>query len=375
MQGKVAPADRREAEENLHAEMYASPRYVPGSRALGLVCAALVVATALRSKLVSALRTGMPMLLSSSSSPSSSSSATLSSTNVRWTVLPESDVRTALSEDTRHILESAWRQDEELARFSGRHFAEPLVQTAHGLEMHHALAWTEGGGLPDGPRPGLLLLHTAVGPHDLWMRWRAQSLAARGYVVLIADLLGDPDGRGWDPAFGGPARQAYVDDRPLLLKRTEAALAALAASPRVDASKLAAAGWCFGGRAVADLIRSSRPGDGLRGVLSFHGILDGYEPPAYAAAKASGTLRIDARAFIATANADPFVPRASVDAFLSQLDSAGVDWELQVFGGDALHAFTNPAQAINEKPQFAYDEKAAKASWRAAEGFLLDIFQ
>ena len=80
------------------------------------------------------------------------------------------------------------------------------------------------------------------------------------------------------------------------------------------------------------------------------------------------------RAFIATAHKDPFVPRASVDIFLQQLEEAGVEWELQVFGGDALHAFTNPAQAINEKPQFAYDEKAARASWRAADVFLQDIF-
>jgi len=283
-------------------------------------------------------------------------------------------VRSALSEDTRRILVDAWQSDEELVGFGGEFFAEPLVQEAHGLVMHHALAWAEGGSLTDGPRPGLLLVHTAVGPQDLWLRWRAQTLASRGYVVLIADLLGDSDGQGWDPAFAGPARQVYVDDRNLLLLRTRAALNALAQSPRVDADRLAAVGWCFGGRSVADLIRASSPGDGLRGVLSFHGILDGYEPPAYVLAKANGTLHISARAFIATARADPFVPRASVDAFLAQLDAAGVQWELQVFGGGALHAFINPAQAINDKPQFAYDAQAARASWRAADVFLRDIF-
>lgn len=337
--------------------------------------AAVVCASALRSKLFSALRTRVPLLAAVASSSAGASS---SNESVRWTVAAEEQVRSALSEETRSILLTAWEQDSELLDFTsrgGRHFAQPLVQEEHGTEMHHTLAWAEDGGLPKAAgRPGVLLVHTAVGPQDLWLRWRAQSLASRGYVVLIADLLGDPLGDAWDPAFGVPARQYVADERPLLLLRTKAALAALAASPLVDESKLAAVGWCFGGKAVADLIKASSVGDGLRGIVSFHGTVDAYEPPSYAAAKSEGKLRIDARALIAHANADPFVPRENVDGFLSQLDAAGATWELLVFGGGALHAFTNPAQAINEKPQFDYDQGAARASWSAAEVFLRSIF-
>ena len=64
--------------------------------------------------------------------------------------------------------------------------------------------------------------------------------SAETFVCLQrADLLGDPHGHGWQPAFSSQARQVYVDDRAKLQARTRAALGALAASPMVDASRLA----------------------------------------------------------------------------------------------------------------------------------------
>ena len=328
--------------------------------------ATLVCASAVRTKLASALRARKPLLSSSAS-------------RVRWTLAPDESVRSVLSADTKAILMAAWSNDAELKSFAdrgGSHFAQPLVQQAHGLEMHGAIAWSEGAGLPQGPgsRPGVMLVHTAVGPQDLFLRWRAQTLASRGYVVLIADLLGDPLGKGWDVAFGGPARQVYVDDRTLLLKRTRAALDGLAnGHPLVDRKRLAAVGFCFGGRAVGDLLKSNPP-ESMRGILSFHGVgMDDYVPPGYPAPGSNTTIR--ARAFVATASADPFVPRSTLDGFLALLTQAKCAWEMQVYGGKALHAFTNPAQAINERVEFDYDEKAAAASWAGAIQFLDDIFR
>ena len=333
---------------------------------IGVILGATLVCTsALRTKLASALRARTPLLSGSAGT-------------VRWTLAPEQAVRAVLSADTKAILEAAWASDAELKSFAergGNHFAQPLVQTAHGLEMHGAIAWAEGAGLPQGrgSRPGVMLVHTAVGPQDLFLRWRAQTLASRGYVVLIADLLGDPLGSGWDATFGGPARQVYADDRTLLLKRTRAALDGLADGHRlVDRSRLAAMGFCFGGRAVADLLKSNPPN--LRGMLAFHGTgMDDYAPAGFPAAGSNETIR--ARAFVATASADPFAPRATLDGFLALLTRARCAWEMQVYGGKALHAFTNPAQAINERAEFDYDEKAAAASWAAAELFLDDVFR
>mmetsp|Transcript_44048 Transcript_44048/g.145948 ORF Transcript_44048/g.145948 Transcript_44048/m.145948 type:complete len:208 (+) Transcript_44048:94-717(+) len=163
---------------------------------------------------------------------------------VRWAL--DDDARTAASADQAHILAQAWGSDPEVGVFGGTLCAEPFVRTTtDGLVMHGSLAYCTGGGLREGsPRPGVCLVHTAVGPQDLYLRWRAHALATRGYVVLIADLLGDPHGDGWEPAWCGPRREVYTGEgRPLLQRRTREALQQLAESPLVDASRLALVGW------------------------------------------------------------------------------------------------------------------------------------
>lgn len=163
---------------------------------------------------------------------------------VRWAL--DDDARTAASADQAHILAQAWGSDPEIGVFGGTLCAVPFVRTTtDGLVMHGSLAYCNGGGLREGsPRPGVCLVHTAVGPQearsfvnsfvhyyyvhesdsctqDLYLRWRAHALATRGYVVLIADLLGDPHGDGWEPAWCGPRREVYTGEgRPLLQRRT-----------------------------------------------------------------------------------------------------------------------------------------------------------
>ena len=250
----------------------------------------------------------------------------------------------------------------EFAGKGGSHTLERVTYRDGATSFHGALISASGGSLrSDSPRPGVLLVHTAVGPHDLFLLWRAHHLAARGYVVLIADALGDDRGAGWDAEWAGPRRAVYVDDRPLLARRMLLAMRTLAASPTVDPSRIAAVGFCFGGRAALDLLRADP--DGLRAVVSFHGILDANPMPA-------GVARIRARALLCHAQEDPFVPPEACLACLAQLSAAGCKWDLQAFGGGVLHAFTNPAQRLNEKPQFDYDEHAAGASWAAAVLFL-----
>ena len=282
-----------------------------------------------------------------------------------WTVAPDDAVRVAVSDDSADILLKSWDEDVELCAYDGVLQHEPHVHWVDGLESHGAIVYasstTKG--------PGILLVHTAVGPQDLFLRWRAEALASRGYVVLIADLLGDPLGKGWDPTFAAPRRQVYIDDRPLLARRTHAALSSLAALPMVDARRLAAVGYCFGGRAVVDLIKL-KP-HGLQGVVSFHGVVDDEFSPDVVARPSSSE---DApRALLCHADADPFVPRARLDACIASLSHLGIVWELQTFGGDAKHGFTNPAQAINPRSEFRYDPIAERSSWAASKAFLADV--
>jgi dienelactone hydrolase len=82
----------------------------------------------------------------------------------------------------------------------------------------------------------------------MYLRWRAHALATRGYVVLVADLLGDASGAAWDASWGRQARSVYegTEGRALLVQRVRGALAELGAHPLVDSQRLAAVGYCFG---------------------------------------------------------------------------------------------------------------------------------
>ena len=290
------------------------------------------------------------------------------SSSSSWTVAPASKVRTAVSNATEEILLKAWRTDDELSSFDDTLLHEPHVHHTLGLEAHGALVYSQPSSSSK-PSPGILLVHTAVGPQDLFLRWRAEALASRGYVVLIADLLGDALGNGWDPEFAAPRRQVYVDERPLLGRRMRAALEELKSLPNVDETRLAAVGYCFGGRAVVDLLKiAPAEATGLRGVVSFHGVVDDVDPPEGDAASAPV-----GRALLCHAENDPFVPRPRLDACLESLSRIGCVWELQSFGGMAKHAFTNPAQALNPRTEFGYDPIAERSSWAAAIFFLEDV--
>lgn len=270
--------------------------------------------------------------------------------------------RVAASDAQAEVLRAAWAADTELAQHE--HLAITSVPSTYydgDTPLFGRLVWSKGKNVTARERPGILLVHTAVGPSDLFLLWRAEALASYGYVVLIVDCFGDDCGRGWDPSWATHVRQALADDRSMLARRMRLAMETLSASPLVDVRRIAALGYCFGGRAVLDLLRTDP--EGLRAVVSFHGLVD-------ALPVAPGVASLRARVLLCHADADPYVPPEALSACLSQLSRLRAHWQLLSFGGGTLHGFTNPAQALNEKPQFAYDAHAARASWVAAKHFL-----
>ncbi len=62
-----------------------------------------------------------------------------------------------------------------------------------------------------------------------------------------------------------------ANDRRLLRTRIRAAFDALVTMDEVDNNRIAAIGFCFGGLCVLDLARS---GADVKGVVSFHGLLN-----------------------------------------------------------------------------------------------------
>ncbi|BCS54619.1 dienelactone hydrolase family protein [Geobacter sp. SVR] len=219
------------------------------------------------------------------------------------------------------------------------------------------LAWDDAEA---GKRPGILVVHewTGLGPY---VKKRAEMLARMGYVAFAADIYG----KGVRPTQAEAAKVAaiYKDDRNLMRERAKAGLETLKAQKQVDRNRLAAIGYCFGGTTVLELARS---GADLKGTVSFHG---GLATPNSADAK-----NITGRVLALHGADDPFVKADEVAAFQDEMRTAGVDWQLNIYGG-AVHGFTNPEAGNDNKKGAAYNEKADKRSWEAMKVFFREIFR
>ena len=100
-------------------------------------------------------------------------------------------------------------------------------------------------------------------------RDRARDLAALGYSALAIDMYGD--GKHTEhPADAMGFMQAALKDPAAAAKRFDAGVALLKLQPQTDKARIAAIGYCFGGKVVLDAARRGEP---LAGVVSFHGAL------------------------------------------------------------------------------------------------------
>ena len=211
-----------------------------------------------------------------------------------------------------------------------------------------------------GPRPGVLVIHEWWGLND-YAKLRAEMLAETGYVAFAADMYGDAritrhadEAKAW--------MQQITANIDAWQRRASLALEQLKAHPKVKSGKLAAIGYCFGGATVMQMAYS---GLELDGVVSFHGSL----PPA--TPEQAG--KIKTRVLVAHGDADTFVPPERITAFKKALSDAGVDWELDIYGG-ARHGFTNPYADGYGMAGLAYDERADQRSWQRMLTFFEDIF-
>ncbi len=121
----------------------------------------------------------------------------------------------------------------------------------------------------EGQRPAIMINHTWLGRND-FVSEKALKLAELGYFAFAVDMYGK-NILGQNKEEGAKLMQPFMDDRGLVLRRMEAALYAIKRMPWVDDTKIAAIGFCFGGLCVLDLARS---GADIKGVVSFHGLLE-----------------------------------------------------------------------------------------------------
>lgn len=208
-------------------------------------------------------------------------------------------------------------------------------------------------------RPGVLVCHAWGGQGEL-ERAKAEQLADLGYLGFAADLYGKGI-RGGTMEENAKLMQPFMDDRALLRQRLTASFAALREHALVDVSRMAAIGFCFGGLCALDLARSVP--DGLRGVVSFHGLL---HPP-----QLDARAPITAKVLILHGWDDPMATPEHVLAIAAELSDAEADWQLHAYGG-TMHAFTNPNANLPDNG-LLYNDVADRRSWATMKGFLHEV--
>jgi dienelactone hydrolase len=209
-------------------------------------------------------------------------------------------------------------------------------------------------------RPGVLVFHEGLGLGDFAME-RARRLARLGYVALAADMFGERrQARNLQEVatlVGGLRAEPEK-----LRARGRAALETLAALPQVDAQRLVAIGFCFGGSVVLELARA---GADLKAVVSFHGVLATKMPAVRGEVKAS--------VLVCTGANDPLAPPDQVADFENEMRAAAVrDWQVISYG-NTLHGFTNPAADGSMLRSALYNAQADRRSWASMQSLFDEV--
>ncbi len=220
--------------------------------------------------------------------------------------------------------------------------------------VHHAVADATGASPPT-----VLVFHGMEGRSEAQMQF-ATRLAELGYQAIAVDLFGEDVSRGGIEATSA-AMVGFVDDRTALARRLATVLATLTAAPEVDADRVAAIGFCFGGLCVLDLARAGHP---LVGVASFHGLLTPPPRPEH--------RQVTAKVIVFHGWDDPYATPEDVVALGREFSGRGIDWQLHAYG-NTVHAFMAPF-ANDPSRGVLFSESASRRAWTSAEHFLHECF-
>jgi dienelactone hydrolase len=208
-------------------------------------------------------------------------------------------------------------------------------------------------------RPGVLVFPEWWGL-DEYAKGRAKQLAGMGYVAFAADLYGD--GKVIDtahPADAGKMAGALRSNVKTWRGRAGAALKQLTGQPNVDATKVAAIGYCLGGSTALQLAYT---GADLKAVVTFHAGLVTPSP--------DEVKMIKAKILVCHGAADTFIPEKAIAEFKAALDSGGGNYQFVPYPG-VVHSFTVPDADKAGVKGMKYDKKADEDSWKR----MTELFQ
>ncbi len=217
-----------------------------------------------------------------------------------------------------------------------------------------------------GKRPGVLVVHEWWG-HNAYANKRAEMLAKLGYTAFALDMYGA--GNVADhPEDAKKLMEAALADMQVAETRFNAVLKLLQQQPTVEAGKIAAIGYCFGGGLV---LHMAKVNPDLAGVVSYHGALG------ISANTKPVSTPVKTRILVFNGEADTFITKEQIDSFKQDMKTIGANYEFINYPG-IKHSFTNP-EADNFAKKFdmplKYDEKADKDSWGKTQVFFKKIFK
>lgn len=223
-----------------------------------------------------------------------------------------------------------------------------------GARFTGVLALPAGGGIV----PGVIVLHGGSGLED-HARQRTRMVADLGYAAFAPDLFGRRIA-GLEQAEA--ETEEFLGDWERLCRRCDQAFRILAGHERVDGTRIAAIGFCFGGQVALEYARS---GADLKAVIGFHSRLSTRQP------ERSDAIR--AKVLICLGDADRFVSREEREHFLDDMRASGVDCQMLLFSG-VNHSFTDPYAEASGVPGLKYDARADSRAWAAMQALLAEAF-
>ena len=193
----------------------------------------------------------------------------------------------------------------------GQHISYEL----EGVTYIGYLALPEG----DNKAPGVLVCHEGPGISENTFT-KADRLAALGFVAFALDYHG---GGKMVPLEDMMTKlMALITSPDETLKRAKAGLNVLLSQPRVDTSRIAAIGYCFGGTMCLELVRA---GTDLAAIVGFHSGLSTSTKVAEGA--------ITAKVLVCIGADDPMIPPDQRITFEKEMTDAKADWRMNVYGG------------------------------------------
>ncbi len=180
----------------------------------------------------------------------------------------------------------------------------------------------------DQPVAGVIVAPEWWGRNE-YTEQRARELAEHGFAALAIDMYGDKRVTTEVPQASAWMNQTF-EQADTIVNRAQAGLATLAAQPEVNTKKLAAIGFCYGGKVVLDLARS---GADIKAVVTFHAVL--------AASAPAEKGKVKAEILVLHGELDSMVTLDNVASFRQEMHDADVNHEVVIFE-DAKHGFSNP---------------------------------